>query len=91
MMSVVLDDGQRSWMMTGSFTIGQRGDLALDDEYVSTVHARLVLDYPGVWHVEDAGSANGTFLNGVRIWGPRVLNRGDKVRVGRTTLMVVPA
>ena len=38
--------------------------------------------------VEDLGSANGTFVNGERINGRRVLNVGDSLRVGSTTLQL---
>jgi len=36
--------------------------------------------------VRDLGSANGTFVNDVRIGGETRLRHGDRVRVGRTTL-----
>jgi hypothetical protein len=39
--------------------------------------------------VEDLGSTNGTYVNGSRIGGPRVLEPGDRVEVGGTTLEVV--
>jgi two-component system response regulator HydG len=41
-------------------------DLVLTDPAVSRFHCRLVLEENG-WHVRDAGSMNGTWLNGVRI------------------------
>jgi pSer/pThr/pTyr-binding forkhead associated (FHA) protein len=37
----------------------------------------------GVW-LEDAGSTNGTYLNGVKLSRPRKLTPGDLVRVGET-------
>jgi pSer/pThr/pTyr-binding forkhead associated (FHA) protein len=39
----------------------------------------------GVW-IEDVGSTNGTFVNGVRLSRPRKLAAGDLVRVGETDL-----
>ena len=39
----------------------------------------------GVW-IEDIGSTNGTYLNGIRISRPRKLSPGDIVRVGETDL-----
>jgi len=34
---------------------------------------------------------NGTWVNGRRVWGHQVLARGDRVTIGRTVLIVVPA
>jgi pSer/pThr/pTyr-binding forkhead associated (FHA) protein len=39
----------------------------------------------GVW-VSDAGSTNGTYVNGARIDKSRKLAQGDVVRVGETEL-----
>jgi hypothetical protein len=42
------------------------------------------------WTVEDVGSTNGTWFNGVRVWaGPVAITRGDRVCIGRTELIVV--
>jgi pSer/pThr/pTyr-binding forkhead associated (FHA) protein len=38
--------------------------------------------------VEDAGSTNGTFVNGARVTTPRLLRRGDVVRIGQTDMRV---
>jgi hypothetical protein len=65
---------------------GPRNDLAIpDDEYASAEHARLEPRRDGVW-IEDAGSTNGTFVNGVRVSEPRRLSAGDLIRVGETDL-----
>jgi pSer/pThr/pTyr-binding forkhead associated (FHA) protein len=39
--------------------------------------------------VEDLGSTNGTYLNGRRILAAQRLRKGDKIRIGRTTLTVI--
>ena len=39
----------------------------------------------GVW-IEDVGSTNGTYVNGVRLSKARKLAAGDLVRVGETDL-----
>jgi pSer/pThr/pTyr-binding forkhead associated (FHA) protein len=39
----------------------------------------------GVW-VQDVGSTNGTFVNGMKLDGPRKLTPGDVIRVGETDL-----
>lgn len=72
-------------------TIGRAGTgIRTPDEYASPEHAALTPDGDG-WTIEDLGSTNGTWLNGERIYGPRQVTKGDKVRVGRTTLTLVPA
>jgi ABC-type multidrug transport system ATPase subunit len=50
------------------WTIGRAEDnsIVLNQESISQVHARIVYD-GRVWHIEDLGSRNGTFIDGVRI------------------------
>jgi pSer/pThr/pTyr-binding forkhead associated (FHA) protein len=55
------------------------------DGFASARHARLEPRPDGVW-VEDVGSTNGTFVNGIRLERPRKLAPGDVVRVGETDL-----
>jgi len=55
------------------------------DEFASARHARIEPRSDGVW-VEDLGSTNGTFVNGDRITSPRVLRKGDALRIGQTEL-----
>jgi hypothetical protein len=65
---------------------GNQNDIALDgDDYASARHARIEPRRDGVW-VEDVGSTNGTFLNGIKLTRPRKLTPGDVVRVGETEL-----
>jgi pSer/pThr/pTyr-binding forkhead associated (FHA) protein len=74
-------------------TIGRRSDndIQLDDPAVSGLHARLLLEanpyfdgYSTV-DIEDAGSTNGTLVNGEKVTRRR-LDPGDVVRVGRHEL-----
>ena len=60
-----------------------------DDPKLSRRHARVIREASGRLTVEDLGSANGTFVNGEPVRGPRILNRGDSLRVGATTLELV--
>ena len=55
------------------------------DEYASSNHARVEPRRDGVW-VEDVGSTNGTYLNGIRLTRAKRLTPGDIVRVGETEL-----
>ena len=58
-----------------------------DDDFVSSRHAVLEPRPDGLW-VEDAGSTNGTFVNGARVTTARLLHAGDVVRIGQTDLQV---
>jgi hypothetical protein len=73
----------------GHQVIGRQPDceLYLDDRLVSRRHAIVVRDDTSVT-IQDAGSANGTSVNGEQLLGdPRVLRSGDVVQVGRTDLV----
>ncbi len=65
---------------------GGDNDLSIDsDEYASSHHARFEARRDGVY-VEDVGSTNGTFVNGIRLTRERRLAPGDVVRIGETEL-----
>jgi FHA domain len=86
--SPTLDDGLAFELDSRAITIGRGGqnDVVLDgDEFASAQHARVEPRRDGVW-VHDAGSTNGTYVNGQRIDRPRRLTVGDIVRVGETDL-----
>jgi DNA-binding winged helix-turn-helix (wHTH) protein len=53
----------------------------IDAQSVSRRHARLVIA-SGLATLEDLGSKNGTFVNGIRLSSPVALRDGDEVRVG---------
>jgi len=63
--------------------------LVIDDDYASARHCRIFPER-GQWMVEDLGSTNGTFLGNQRVTDPVPLRRGDQVRIGATTLELVP-
>jgi pSer/pThr/pTyr-binding forkhead associated (FHA) protein/S1-C subfamily serine protease len=52
------------------------------DSAVSRVHAELTVAPTGVLAVRDAGSRNGTFLNGERIQRPTPIRLGDRLMLG---------
>ncbi len=55
------------------------------DTYVSSTHLRI-FDADGQAMVEDLGSTNGSFHNGNRLIGSRLLHPGDRIQVGYTVL-----
>ena len=67
--------------------IGRGSDAAirLDDDYVSTRHARIASS-GDQWFVEDLGSTNGTYIGSARITQPTTLTLGTQVRIGKTLL-----
>jgi Inner membrane component of T3SS, cytoplasmic domain/Domain of unknown function (DUF1707) len=83
-LALVLPSGTKD-----SFTIGRDAacDLVLSDMTVSRSHAGLRREAGG-WLLSDAGSTNGTRLNGWRVTEPVPLRAGDKVSFGSVTLVV---
>jgi pSer/pThr/pTyr-binding forkhead associated (FHA) protein len=74
--------------VTDELSLGrENADVVLDDPEVSRWHAVVRLGAGGL-EISDAGSANGTFVNGSRIEGVTGLADGDSIRVGTTTLAV---
>jgi two-component system, cell cycle response regulator len=61
-------------------------DLRLIDEGVSRRHAIVTLQ-DGRVILKDLGSVNGTYCNGHRISDDRVLDDGDKISLGGTTIL----
>jgi pSer/pThr/pTyr-binding forkhead associated (FHA) protein len=74
-------------LASGVIMIGRGADceLILEDDYVSTRHARVVSTPNGIY-IEDLGSTNGTYVNGQRITAPTTITLADTVRIGKTIL-----
>jgi pSer/pThr/pTyr-binding forkhead associated (FHA) protein len=81
------DQKGRSFELNGELTVGRAAgcQVALEDNYVSQLHARVFTRDGGVW-VEDLGSTNGTYLNDHRVSAPLAVRRGDQLKVGSTVL-----
>jgi pSer/pThr/pTyr-binding forkhead associated (FHA) protein len=77
----------RTFTLSGELNMGRsiENQIILTDDFASGHHARIVPEGRGVI-IEDQGSTNGTFVNGVRVEGSMTLNPGDSVRIGRTTM-----
>jgi len=90
--SPTFQDGESFTLDSHPLTIGRaaNNDVSMpDDEYASGRHARLEPRRDGIW-LEDIGSTNGTFVNGIRLTRERKLTPGDVVRVGETDLRFEP-
>jgi two-component system cell cycle response regulator len=65
---------------------GYDADVRIQDSGISRRHARFA-PADGRVVIEDLGSTNGTFVNGVRIAGRHVLADGDKLQFGTFTVL----
>ena len=61
-------------------------DIVIDDDTVSRGQAYIIIE-KDKYKIGDAGSANGTFLNGKIIYSDKVLKDGDKINIGDTELV----
>jgi hypothetical protein len=57
-------------------------EITVDGSRVSRLHALLELR-SGKWHISDAKSSGGTFLNDRPLHGAEPLKAGDSIRLGR--------
>ena len=74
--------------LEGEIVLGRDPGCAIsidDDAYISQRHVRFY-DYDGQPMVEDLGSTNGTFHNGSKLVGARLLHPGDRVQAGTTVI-----
>jgi hypothetical protein len=75
-------------LISGEITIGRDTSCTLpitDDTYVSGIHARVSVQ-DGQPLIEDLGSTNGSFHNGNRFSGLKLLHPGDRIQIGRTVI-----
>lgn len=79
---ISLTDGREYGVAGGSVVIGRSTecDVVLTSRNVSRRHAEIIESARGYVIVDN--STNGTFVNGDRVSGQRVLERGDVIRIG---------
>ena len=79
--------GERADLDQAPILIGRGADaqIRLDDDYVSTRHARIAQS-ADQWFVEDLGSTNGTYVGSAHITQPTTITLGTQVRIGKTIL-----
>jgi pSer/pThr/pTyr-binding forkhead associated (FHA) protein len=74
--------------MSGEITLGRDPSCSFtidDDSFISQLHFRIY-DYEGQPMLEDLGSTNGTFHNGNKVVGSKLLHPGDRIQVGTTVI-----
>ncbi|MBM3335764.1 FHA domain-containing protein, partial [Candidatus Sumerlaeota bacterium] len=92
MARLIVDSGPDAEMAftlgTDVTTLGRSGSstIQLRDGHVSRQHAEIVYRDNAYW-ARDLHSRNGTFVQGVRLTGERMLSHGDQIRIGHTVLI----
>lgn len=61
---------------------GRESDIRVANKSLSRQHARVIVDPSGEVTIVDVGSKNGTFIDGQRIDGPRLLSDGQQFCCG---------
>lgn len=76
------DSSDKFELIDSETTIGRHPDcsIVVDAGAVSRYHAK-VAKKPDGFFIEDAGSRNGTFLNGQLLTGAQFLREGDRIRI----------
>lgn len=63
-----------------------RNNLDRQDRTISRRHAQFFFR-DGTYYAADAGSSNGTFVNGEKISAPHPLQNGDQIQIGGTLIV----
>jgi len=84
---VAVKSGHHNCLVVGS---GKDSHIKLDNNRVSRNHLQIIYDENGKLNVQDLGSTNGTFLNGIRIGENRLLKHKDKLQLaGVNDILIV--
>jgi hypothetical protein len=86
---VIRHTGQVFPLATADVSIGSQEDntIILADPRVSPHHAIIFWQAEtGAYFIDDLGSDQGTYVNGVRLGAPRRLRDGDSIRTGNTVM-----
>jgi pSer/pThr/pTyr-binding forkhead associated (FHA) protein len=78
-----------SYPLSVRTTIGRGpvNDIQIEDNSVSAQHAHLSY-HNGQWYVQDAGSSNGTYVNGLPASDPLAVKEGDKLYIGNIAFQI---
>ena len=75
---VAIKNGYRNCLVVGS---GGESHIKLDNKRISKNHLQFIYTENGELNVQDLGSTNGTFLNGIRINQNKLLKHKDKLQL----------
>jgi len=84
-------NNHRYELFVGDTRVGRKSDdndVVIHDPAISKEHA-LIREANGHFTVYDRGSATGTLVNGKRLRGPMMLENGDEITIGDTTVRFV--
>ena len=84
-------DAGREFDLAGAIVVGRdpASGIVVEDAEASGRHASFAVEGASVT-VEDLGSTNGTFVNGERLAGTRMIGEDDRVRIGATVFEIRP-
>ena len=86
-------DCRQSWSLAGKSTFrlgrGEGSDILLPFPWVSRQHAMIQVEANFNHNLIDLGSANGTMLNGRKIYTPTLLHTNDLIKVGKSELLFI--
>jgi adenylate cyclase len=87
---ILLGDQRHEYELGAFDTMGRHPDNTIQvlDRIVSKEHARITRGPNGAHMIRDAGSLNGTYVNGERIT-ERVLAEGDQIHMGNSAFQYV--
>lgn len=84
---------ENTWNLTARNTFklgrGTTSDIVLPYSWVSRQHSIVQQDSSEIFQIMDLGSANGTYVNGKRIYSPTVLHNNDIITLGKTSIRFV--
>ena len=92
-LNVALPNGMKKKhqiVVKSSYVVGRKADkcdYAIADEKISSRHFSLSVSYDKLM-ISDLNSTNGTFVNGIKIDRPRMLQSGDTVVAGGTKIII---
>lgn len=84
-------ESEQVWPLSGksTFRIGrvEASDIVLPFAWVSRQHAMVQVEANWGHNLIDLGSANGTFVNGRKVFTPTRLTSGDHIKIGNSELL----
>ncbi|MBU4261574.1 MAG: adenylate/guanylate cyclase domain-containing protein [Proteobacteria bacterium] len=90
-LKLVAGGEEHTWTLAGKSTYrvgrGEGSDILLPYRWVSRQHAMVQVESNFSHNIVDLGSANGTFVNGRRVYTPTKLNSHDHVKIGKSELI----